>query len=182
MFASHEVALDLAFPVARMRLGGLARSGRLGSSSERAYADGLSVIRVGPFGSVLGASKLVRVRLLEPLPREGEMVVPLRWEATGAMGRLFPVLDANLVLTAGQQGGCCTLAMVGAYRPPLGATGAALDRVMLHRAALATVRALVTDVADTLLAPDTAAARAPRAAAEPLPRPAAWRAEPEMPC
>jgi hypothetical protein len=180
MFASHEVALDLAFPVARVRLGGLTGSGWLGSRSEQAYEDGLTLIRVGPFGSVLGASKLVRVRLLEPLPREDEMVIPLRWEATGAMGRLFPVLDANLVLTAGPQDGCCTLAIMGAYRPPLGAAGAALDRVMLHRAALATVRALVTDVAGTLLAPGTAPGWDSYAAAEPPP-PAAWRPEPEMP-
>ncbi len=183
MFASHEVALDLAYPVARLRLGGLTRSGWLSSRSEQAYTDGLTQIRVGPFGSVLGASKLVRVRLLEPLPREDEMVIPLRWEATGAMGRLFPVLDANLVLTAGKQDGGCTLAMMGAYRPPLGAAGAALDRVMLNRAALATVRSLLTDLAGSLLSPDAAAGRAPRAAAEPerMTPPVTWRPEPGMP-
>ena len=179
MFASHEVALDLAFPVARMRLGGLTRSGWLGSRSEQAYEDGLTLIRVGPFGSVLGASKLVRVRLLEPLPRDDEVVLPLRWEATGAMGRLFPVLDANLVLTEGEQDGCCTLTLMGAYRPPLGTAGAALDRVMLHRAALATVRSLLTDIAGSLLAPDAAAGRAMQEAAESVLPPPTWRAEPE---
>ncbi len=179
MFASHEVALDLAYPVARMRLGGLTRSGWLGTRSEQAYADGLTLIRVGPLGSVLGASKLVRVRLLEPLPREGEMVIPLRWEATGAMGRLFPVLDANLVLSAGDQDGCCTLALMGAYRPPLGAAGAALDRVMLHRAAVATVRSLLTDVAGSLLAADAEAERVPQVAAERMPPRAAGWAAPE---
>jgi hypothetical protein len=181
MFASHEVALDLAYPVARTRLGGLTRSGWLGTRSEKAYADGLTLIRVGPFGSALGASKLVRVRLLEPLPREDEMVIPLRWEATGAMGRLFPVLDANLVLTAGDQDGRCTLALMGAYRPPLGAAGAALDRVMLHRAAMATVRSLLTDVAGSLLAPEAEAGRVPQADAEPRLPQAAGRAEPEIP-
>ncbi len=181
MFASHEVALDLAFRLARMRLLGLTRSGWLGSRSEQAYADGLALIRVGPFGSVLGASKLVRVRLLEPLPRDAEVVIPLRWEATGAMGRLFPVLDANLVLTEGEQDGPCTLALMGAYRPPLGAAGAALDRVMLHRAALATVRSLLTDIAGSLLAPGAEAGRVVQEAAAPVLPPAAWEAEPERP-
>ena len=48
---------------------------------------------------------------------------------------------------------------MGAYRPPLGAAGAALDRVMLHRAALATVRSLLTDIAGSLLAPGAEAGR-----------------------
>jgi hypothetical protein len=39
---------------------------------------------------VPGASKLVSVRLLEPVPRGEVMVLPLRWEATGVTGRLFP--------------------------------------------------------------------------------------------
>jgi hypothetical protein len=171
MFASHELALDLTFPVAQARLAGLTGGGWLGRRSEQAYADGLALIRVGPFGSAAGASKLVRVRLLEPLPRDDQMVLPLRWEATGAMGRLFPVLDANLVLTP--DGDRCRLALMGAYRPPLGTAGAALDRVMLHRAASATVRALLSDVAGSLLAPDGALSRPPQEQAGPAYRDAA---------
>ena len=183
MFASHEVDLALAFSVARARLATLTSGGWLGPRSEQAYADGLAtLIRVGPFGSLLGASKLVRVSLLEPRPRGDQVVLPLRWEATGTMGRLFPVLDADLVLTPGERGGHCKLATMGAYRPPLGAAGAALDRVMLNHAAAATVRSLLGSIAESLLDPDAAAERAPGRAAGPALPPAAWRPEPEIPC
>jgi hypothetical protein len=68
--------------------------------AERAYAEGLDgLIRVAPFSAALGASRLVRVQLLEPMPRDDTVVLPLRWEATGVAGRLFPVQDADLVLS-----------------------------------------------------------------------------------
>jgi len=70
--------------------------------------------------------------------RDDTVVLPLRWEATGAAGRLFPVLDADLVLT-GDGGERSTLALTGAYRPPLGGVGAVLDRALLNRAAAATI-------------------------------------------
>ena len=90
----------MTFARARARLAVLCNAGWLSGPSEQAYAEGLAgLIRVGPFGAVLGASKLVRVQLLEPVPRDDTVVLPLRWEASGAAGRLFPVLDADLVLT-----------------------------------------------------------------------------------
>jgi hypothetical protein len=157
--------LDVSFTVARSRLAALTHGGWLGSTSELAYADGLAgLIRVRPLGTVLGTSKLVRVRLLEPVPRDDTVVLPLRWEATGARGRLFPVLDANLVLTPGDHDHA-RLAVMGAYRPPLGAVGATLDRMLLNHAAAATVASLLTRVADSLLAPDLPPDLAPGAAA-----------------
>ena len=42
----------------------------------------------------------------------------LRWEATGAGGRLFPVLDADLTLAPDGEG--TVLPLAGSYRPPLG--------------------------------------------------------------
>ncbi len=126
---------------------------------------------------MLGASKLVRVQLLEPVPRDDTMVLPLRWEATGAAGRLFPVLDANLVLTVSDEDHC-TLTLTGAYRPPLGGVGAALDRALLKRAAAATVRSLVSQVADSMVAGDSAAGLAPAAEAGAQPS-GRWHAEPE---
>jgi hypothetical protein len=178
MFASHEVELSMSFARARARLAVLSDGGWLSAPSARAYAEGLdSLIRVGPFGAVLGASKLVRVQLLEPVPRDDTVVLPLRWEATGAAGKLFPVLDANLVLTPhGEKHS--TLVLTGAYRPPLGGVGAALDRALLHRAAAATIKSLVSQVADSL----TAGERAPGPAfaqERTEPAPAHWQAEPE---
>ena len=91
MFASHEVELSMSFARARAKLATLSTEGWLSGPSARAYAEGLDgLIRVGPFGAVLGASKLVRVQLLEPVPREDTVVLPLRWEATGAAGGCSP--------------------------------------------------------------------------------------------
>jgi len=70
----------------------------------------------------------------------------IRWEATGPGGGLFPVLDADLTLAPiGDR--ATILALAGAYRPPLGAMGAALDRAILHRVASATIRAFLGQVA-----------------------------------
>ena len=178
MFASHEVVLGMSFAQSRARLAVLGRGGWLSGPSERAYADGLDALTgMGPGGAVLGASRLVRVQLLEPVPREDSLVLPLRWEATGAAGRLFPVLDADLTLSPGGEERS-TLTLTGAYRPPLDRADAALDRVLLGRAAAATVRSLLIQVAASLAAeqgpPGLAAAREQDGAP-----PARWPAEPE---
>ena len=178
MFASHEVRLDLTFARARARLAVLCHAaGWLSGPSEQAYAEGLAgLIRVGPFGAVLGTSKLVRVQLLEPVPREDMVVLPLRWEASGAAGRLFPVLDADLVLTPAGEG-AATLALTGAYRPPLGGLGEVLDRALLNRAAAATVRSLLARLADSMVAGEGGAALE---GADGAPRPSLrWQAGPE---
>jgi hypothetical protein len=49
------------------------------------------------------------------------------------------------------------------YRPPLGALGAGLDRVLLHKVATATVHSLMTNMASALegIAPAPDAAGAP---------------------
>lgn len=165
MFISHETLLPVGFPAARAGLGRLAEGGWFRDASGRAYADGLTgLARVGPFGDLVGASKVVRVSLLEPVPREDTMVLPVRWEAIGVTGRLFPVLDANLVLVAAD--GCRTrLSFTGAYRPPLAALGSGIDRMVLHRAASATVRSLLRQVAENIVTAGAAAA-APMPVAE----------------
>lgn len=177
MFASQEVRLDMTFARARARLAVLCNAGWLSGPSEQAYAEGLAgLIRVGPYGAVLGASKLVRVQLLEPVPRDDAVVLPLRWEASGAAGRLFPVLDANLVLTPSGED-AATLTLTGAYRPPLGSLGKLLDQALLHRAATATIRSLLTRVADSMMAGEGAAVLE-AADGDPLPS-VRWQAEPE---
>ncbi len=155
MFVGQELLLDISYAVARDRFIRFVRSRWLTDASDRAHADGLSgLIRVGPFGAVLGASKLVRVQTLEPVPRDDTIVLPLRWEATGALGRLFPVFDADLILAATDTGGS-RLELKGVYRAPLASVGSAADRLVLHRAATATVRTLLRDVADTIMEPAT---------------------------
>ena len=152
MFVGDEITLGAAYPDARAGLLRLTHGGWLSDASGDAYAEGLAgLVRVGPFGPLLGASKLVRVLLLEPVEREGSLTLSLRWEATGVMGRLFPVLDANIILIpAGEN--ASQLALAGAYRPPFAAAGQELDRALLHRAASATVRSLLRRMAETITA------------------------------
>jgi hypothetical protein len=126
---------------------------RLEGMSRDAYSDGLAgQIRVGPFGGMRGMSKLVRVRLLDPVPRDDSVLVPMRWEATGPMGRLFPVLDANLMLGKDDHGRA-VLRIAGVYRPPLAALGEELDQIVLRRVASATIRSLLRRMAALLADP-----------------------------
>ena len=153
MFVRQELILDVGFVEARARLVNLTHGGWLSTASQGAYADGLAgTIRVGPFGDVLGASKLVRVSLLEPVPKDDVVVLPLRWEATGVTGRLFPVLDADLTMTAASAGQTL-MTLNGAYRPPLAGVGAGLDRIVLHQVATTTIRSLLTRIAEALASP-----------------------------
>jgi hypothetical protein len=153
MFTDHAVGLDLGYPVARARFLRLAHADWLDGPSRDAYADGLvGEMRVGPFGGVPGMSKLVRVSLLDPVPRDDLVLVPIRWEATGRMGGLFPVLDANLILGADDTGRA-VLRITGSYRPPLDALGEGLDQAVLHRVARATLNSLLHRIAATLAHP-----------------------------
>lgn len=143
MFVGDEVQLEISFAVARDRLRQLAEGGALLATSEDAYDHGTTGLeRVG----VPGLSKLVRVQVRELAWTDQSVGLAIRWEATGSSGALFPVLDADLTMAPiGERVTILTLA--GAYRPPLGAMGAALDRAILHRLASATIRAFLTQVA-----------------------------------
>ena len=146
MFVGDEVQLDVGFAVARERLARLGESGALFTPSADAYAPGLA--RVGP-GAV---SKLVRVQVRELSWTDKSGGLALRWEATGAGGKVFPVLDADLTLVDfGARG--TLVALAGVYRPPLGVLGQALDRAGLHRVAVATIRGFLTRVAAELALP-----------------------------
>ena len=172
MFAAEEVTVEVGFDVAAPRLIRLVHGDALHDPSEAAYEEGLAVVlRVGPFGAVRGLSKLVRVRSLEPIDRGSSLSVPLRWEATGAAGELFPVLDADLTLS-GEGAARVRLRLAGSYRPPFGLAGMALDRVLMHRVTTATLRSLLQQVAGDLA--DPAAVPSPRTGTAPLPRPA-WQ-------
>jgi hypothetical protein len=143
VFVGDEVRLDVGFAVARERLARLGESGALFAPSADAYGSGQ--VRVGPGG----VSKLVRVQARELSWTEKSGGLALRWEATGTGGGLFPVLDADLTLVDfGAQG--TLVALAGVYRPPLGALGQALDRAVLHRVAVATIKGFLARVAAQL--------------------------------
>lgn len=170
VFITCETMLDLTYRAAQARLANLVNGGGLTGPSQAAYERGLEgTIRVGPFGDMPGASKLVRVRFLDPVYRDDIMTVALRWEAAGATGGLFPVLDADITLTpAGEN--TARLAMTGSYRPPLGRLGADLDRMLMHRVATATLRQLLGSAAETLTSPAPASAGEETTTAIPWPQ------------
>ena len=150
MFVSDERVLPVSFDEASARLARLVRGDRLLGLSENVYQGGVDyLLRVGPLGSAPGASRLVRARFAEPVLRPGMMCVGLRWEAAGVTGGLFPALDADIRLSD-EDDGTVRVELTGSYRPPLGALGTELDRLVLHTVATATIRALLARIAAVL--------------------------------
>jgi len=151
MFVAEDVTIGTAARVAQARFANLLRGSWLAETSQAACEGGIAgLLRVGPAGPV--AAKLVRVCFLDPAYRGEVMTVGLRWQAAGAAGGLFPVLDANITI-APAGAGAARLALAGAYRPPLGRLGASLDRAILHTVAAATMRCLLHSVAEALVRP-----------------------------
>jgi hypothetical protein len=108
--------------------------------------------RIGP---APGLSKLVRVHVRKLPVTDDSAGLAIRWEAVGQAGALFPVLDADIMVTPTADG-ASTLALAAVYRPPLGAVGAGLDWTVLRRVATATVRVFLDRVAEAILRADTA--------------------------
>lgn len=108
--------------------------------AEEAYRDGESLhARIGPgTGRV---AKTVEMTVGEPIRGASETWIPVEWVATGTAD-LFPRLQADIVVAA--VGPALTqVALRGTYTVPLGALGRAIDRVLLHRLAEASVKGFV---------------------------------------
>ncbi len=74
--------------------------------------------------------------------------VSLAWEATRGAG-LFPTMSAELAawpLSSSET----QLELEGEYRPPLGIVGSAIDAVVMHRVAEASVKRFLDDVVEQL--------------------------------
>ena len=138
MFIRYYIELPLPASVVEQALVG-SPAGWLSAVAGEAQRRGdglLGEVGVGPLGVRL--RRQVRIRLGEPVRYPSMTSLPLTWEPVGLEG-LLPRLDANLEL--GSLGGDRTqLALSARYRPPLGAVGQAVDRVLLHRVAEATVK------------------------------------------
>jgi hypothetical protein len=146
VFVGEEVQLDVSFALARDRLMQLAEGEALLIPSEDAYDQGSAgLARIG----MSGLSKLVRVQARDLAWAQGSVGLAIRWEATGPGGGLFPVLDADIRLAPAAEGGT-VLTLAGVYRPPLGALGQALDRALLHRVAVTTIRGFLAQVAASI--------------------------------
>jgi len=95
-----------------------------------------TAVGVGPLGPRLG--RRVAIELGQPVRFPSMTSLPLAWEPVGLEG-LLPRLDATIeVGSLGQ--GRTQLAVSARYRPPLGVVGRAVDRVLLHRVAEATLK------------------------------------------
>jgi hypothetical protein len=138
MFVRYLVELPLpAAQVERALLASPAEwlSAMAGAAQER--GDGLlTEVGVGPLGTRL--RRRVQVELGAPVRFPSMTSLPLTWEPAGLEG-LLPRLDADIELGAlGEDR--TQLAVSARYRPPLGAVGRTVDRVLLHRVAEATVK------------------------------------------
>ena len=155
MFVGAEVRLDVGFSAAQAKLANLTRGGLLRRASGSAYDEWQTgLARVGPWWTVPGMSRLVRVQFRDMVTHEDSAIWTLRWETIGAGGALFPVLDADITLSPADED-ATTLAVSGAYRPPLGALGAGLDRAIMHRIAEATIRNFTNRIGSAIMHPAT---------------------------
>jgi hypothetical protein len=131
--------LELPIPPARVEQALLGSPGWLSELAGEAQRRGdvlLAEVGVGPLGPRLG--RRVAVQLGAPVALPSMTSLPMTWEPLGMDG-LFPRLDADLEV--GPLGHDRTqLAISARYRPPLGVLGQAIDRVLLHRVAEATVK------------------------------------------
>jgi hypothetical protein len=150
MFASAQQVIDVPPSAAQVRLTRLLNGGWLGQTSDEIYQRSTDdLMRVGPFGDRAGPSRLVRVRFTDPAYRDDEVRIGLRWEAIGVTGGLFPALDADITMNT--DGERTRIKLTGTYRPPLGALGTGLDRLVLGKVAAATFAAFLDQVTSALV-------------------------------
>jgi hypothetical protein len=83
-----------------------------------------------------------------PVGRTPTTFIELRWSAARAAA-LFPSMEAELVVYPLSRDET-QVELHGRYKPPLGAVGSALDSLVGHRLADASVHRFVTDVAGLL--------------------------------
>ncbi len=143
MFVYYYTHIDRsAFDVERSVFGILSSLDVLAADASR----GVERLRIG-IGSgertVIG--KTVEVRTGTPVRGATELAIPIVWEATGARA-LFPRLEGELLIAA-LSTNLTQLALRGSYVPPFKQVGRALDRVVLHRLAEASVKSFVERIA-----------------------------------
>jgi hypothetical protein len=122
-------------------------------ASQDAYQEGMTVLTgCSPLGTAAGLRRLAEVRFRSLTGQHAQAGVALRWEVAGDCGRLFPVLDADLVLTSAADDKT-GLTLAGTYRLPLGILGAGTDQLIVRRVAEATIRNFLERVAAAIAGP-----------------------------
>jgi hypothetical protein len=141
-------------PYPRVREALVADAERIFQRATRAASaradDGGAALRVRIGALEVTAEIAIRVVGVEEREAYGRPATVLRlaWQAARSPG-LFPVMEAELKCFA-LSGGETQLELEGAYTPPLGALGEALDRVAGHRIAEASVHRFIDEVASCL--------------------------------
>ena len=143
VFVADEVLIPVGFATARSRLAELSQPGILLGASDAAYKHGITGAARG--GSA-AASNLVRVQACQLADASGSAGLAIRWETAAPDGELFPVLDADIRLVPAGEG-VALLSLNGAYRPPLGALGVAVDTATLRKMGAATIRNFISCLA-----------------------------------
>lgn len=121
----------------------------LGAAVEETRAGGERLRRkVAPPGwpDAFGRSVFLRVGPVRRQPTN--LLVAFSWESAGAAA-LFPRLEADIEVTSYGTSET-SLTLRGRYDPPAGPLGRRLDELVLHRIALATIRAFLDSVRDSL--------------------------------
>ena len=112
-------------------------------------------LKVGVGALEIGTDVVIEVLGVEerdegPAGRTPTTIIPLRWSAARAAA-LFPSMVAELLIYPLSRDET-QIELDGRYTPPLGALGGALDSLIGHRVADASVHRFVTDVASLLRA------------------------------
>jgi hypothetical protein len=122
------------------------------SATGRAHALA-ATLKVGVGALEIGTDVVIDVLGVEereegPAGRTRTTVIGLRWNAARAAA-LFPSMEAELVVYPLSKDET-QIELHGRYTPPLGTVGSALDSLIGHRVADASVHRFVTDVASLL--------------------------------
>jgi hypothetical protein len=81
LFIGAEIRLDVGFHAAQARLVNLVRGGLLRRASGGAYHEWQAELaRVGPWGTMLGMSRLVRVRVRDVVTGGDSAIWAMRWD------------------------------------------------------------------------------------------------------
>ena len=118
----------------------------LADTASAAYRDGETLsVKLGLSGRHPQLQKQVVVDLGRPHQHGDVLRVPIQWWSTAATA-LFPRLEGDLEFApVGPSATHITLS--ARYDPPLAGVGRAIDRLLLHRVAEASVRSFLTRVA-----------------------------------
>lgn len=138
MFARYFIELPFPFATVEQALLSAPQDWVPGLARDAESRGELLLAEVGFGSDGHRAQKRVEIEIGAPYRFPSKTILPVTWRATGAAG-LFPVFDADIeVAPLGARR--TQLSISARYKPPLGAVGRAIDRVLMHRVAEATIK------------------------------------------